>query len=86
MWPLTLLPYMAAYWIWEAALIFCWISFVVLWRPPGGSMNVLLASMSFPVFAGIAMGQDTVVLLAILAVMMILYQYCPAINRIESTG
>ena len=74
LWPLTLLPYMTAYAIWEAALILSWIGFVVLWRPPGGSMNVLLASMSFPVFAAIANGQDTVFLLLILAVTMILYR------------
>jgi len=73
-WPLTLLPYMTAYCIWEAALILSGIAFVFLWRPPGGNMNVLLASMSFPVFAAIANGQDTVFLLLILAVMMLLYR------------
>lgn len=73
-WPLTLLPYMTAYCIWEAALILSWIAFIFLWRPPGGSMNLLLASMSFPVFAAIANGQDTVFLLLILAVMMMLYR------------
>lgn len=73
-WPLTLLPYMTAYSIWEAALILSWIAFMLLWRPPGGSMNVLLASMSFPVFAAIANGQDTVFLLLILGGMMLLYR------------
>ena len=73
-WPLTLLPYMTAYCIWEAALILSWIAFVFLWKPPGGSMNLLLASMSFPAFAGIANGQDVLFLLVVLAVMMILYR------------
>lgn len=65
-WPLSRLPYMTAYTIWEMSLILSTIAFVILWRPPGGGMNVLLVSMSFPVLAGIANGQDTLFLLLFL--------------------
>ena len=73
-WPLSRLPYLTAYAIWEVMLILSTIAFVVFWRPPGGSMNVLLVSMSFPVAAGIANGQDTPFLLLLLTGMVVQYR------------
>ncbi len=73
-WPLSRLPYMTAYTLWEIALILSTLAFVIFWRPPGGGMNVLLASMSFPILAGIANGQDTLFLLLFLTGVVMQYR------------
>jgi len=73
-WPLSRLPYMAAYTVWEISLVLSTLAFVTFWRPPGGGMNVLLVSMSFPIFAGIANGQDTLFLLLFLTGVVMQYR------------
>jgi hypothetical protein len=73
-WPLTRLPYRWAYLIWQLAALAALIAFVVLWRPPGGHLNVLFTALSLPAFTSIANGQDCTFLLLFLAVAALLYR------------
>ncbi len=74
LWPLSRLPYLSAYVIWEVAILAAFVAFVVFWRPPGGQLKVLLAAMSLPAFTSIANGQDCTFLLVFILGTVVLYR------------
>ena len=74
LWPLSRLPYLWAYVIWEVAIVAAFVTFVIFWRPPGGQLQVLFASMSLPAFTSIVNGQDCTFLLAFILGTVVLYR------------
>ena len=66
--PLGHLPYMAAYWIWQALCLAGAIAFALLWEVPGRKAVVLATCASVPLFGALAIGQDVPLLLATIAV------------------
>ena len=58
LWPLGLLPYRAAYGVWQVLSIGALAGFAALWRPPRLGLTVLFTLLSLPVFAGLMNGQD----------------------------
>jgi glycosyl transferase family 87 len=58
LWPLGLLPYRAAYGVWQALSIGALAGFAALWRPPRLGLTVLFTLLSLPAFAGLMNGQD----------------------------
>ena len=73
-WPMSRLPYLSAYLIWEAAAVAAFAAFVIFWRPPGGQLNMLFAAMSVPAFTSIANGQDCTFLLLFILGTVFLYR------------
>ena len=74
LWPLSRLPYLWAYAVWELAALAAFVAFILLWHPPGGQLNVLFAAMSVPAFTSIANGQDTTFLVLLIAGSVALYR------------
>lgn len=68
LWPLSRLPYGAAYLLWELASLAACVVFVALWRLPDTSSAVLFSCLSVPVFTALLNGQDTTFLLLLVAV------------------
>jgi Glycosyltransferase family 87 len=68
LWPLSLLPYKTAYAAWWLLRIASLGGFVALWRIPSRADAVLFTVLSLPVFASLAAGQDSILLLLFIAV------------------
>ena len=73
-WPLSRLPYLWAYLIWQAAAVAALVVFVIFWRPPGRQLTMLFAGMSLPALTSIANGQDCTFLLAFIVGTVLLYR------------
>jgi len=58
LWPLGLLPYRAAYGVWQVLSVGALAGFAALWRPPRLGLTVLFTLLSLPAFAGLMNGQD----------------------------
>ena len=68
LWPLSRLPYPAAYLIWQAASLGAVVGFILLWRQPNVASTLLMTCISVPVLHVWLKGQDvTFLLLAIAA-------------------
>jgi hypothetical protein len=67
LWPLSLLSYEAAYWVWWLLRVAALAAFLALWRIPSRGDTLLFTVLSVPVFASLAAGQDTVFLLLLVA-------------------
>ena len=67
LWPLGLLPYRAAYGVWQVLSIAALAGFAALWRPPRLGLTVLFTLLSLPAFAGLMNGQDLTFVLLWLA-------------------
>jgi hypothetical protein len=68
LWPLSRLPYETAYLVWWLLRLAALAGFVALWRIPSRADAMLFTSLSVPVFASLAAGQDTPFLLLLIAV------------------
>ena len=68
LWPLSLLPYKTAYPVWWLLRIASLGGFVALWRIPSRAETMLFTVLSLPVFASLAAGQDSILLLLFIAV------------------
>ncbi len=68
LWPLSLLPYKTAYAVWWLLRIVALAGFAVLWKIPSRADTLLFTVLSLPVFAALAAGQDSVLLLLFIAV------------------
>jgi Glycosyltransferase family 87 len=68
LWPLSLLSYKTAYGVWWLLRIGALAAFVALWRIPSRADTILFTVLSLPVFASLATGQDSILLLLFIAV------------------
>jgi Glycosyltransferase family 87 len=68
LWPLSLLSYKTAYGVWWLLRIAALGAFVALWRIPSRADAALFTVLSLPVFASLAAGQDSILLLLFIAV------------------
>lgn len=67
LWPISFLPYETAYGVWWLLRLAALAAFVALWRIPSRSDALLFTVLSLPVFASLAAGQDTILLLLFIA-------------------
>ncbi len=74
LWPLTRLPYIDAYYVWQALSLAAAIGFLVLWRPPAWPVRLLFATLSIPLLHAWLKGQDIPFVLLFLAVTLRLHQ------------
>jgi len=74
LWPLSRLPYLTAYAVWEALLVAASIGFILIWRPPTPPLTFVFSMMSLPLFASLANGQDTPILLLLIALTALFYR------------
>jgi len=74
LWPLTRLPYLGAYYVWQTLSLAAACGFVALWRPPGLSARLLFTTLSIPLLHAWLKGQDIPFVLLFLAVTLRLHQ------------
>lgn len=65
--PLTALPYLQAYAVWQTLSLLAVAGFVILWRPPQWPLVLLLTSLSIPIAHTLLKGQDVNFLLLAVA-------------------
>ncbi len=61
--PLRLLPYPAAYLLWQVLMLWCVAGFVAWWRPPSRAATLFWTALSGGLFFAFVRGQDTPLLL-----------------------
>ena len=76
--PLALLPFTAAFWIWSAAKLFCWLLVVYSIRPRSGAL--LLALAAPPVVYDFLSGQSSLLAAALLGGALLLLDRRPIIS------
>jgi hypothetical protein len=67
-WPLSRLPYLQAYYVWQALSVAAVLLFVVLWPIGDAGLKAAACCWSFPLFSALAQGQDVTFVLALIAV------------------
>ncbi|MGY3697447.1 alpha-1,2-mannosyltransferase [Bradyrhizobium sp. USDA 3240] len=76
--PLALLPFTAAFWVWSAAKLFCWLSVVCSIRPRLGTL--LLALAAPPVVYDFLAGQSSLLAAALLGGALMLLDRRPVVS------
>ncbi len=72
--PLSYLDYAAAEWVWHVVRAAAAIGFVVLWPVPGWRLRVAWVCLSLPLFAAFVNGQDSPLLLILIAAALHFHQ------------